>query len=245
MLKIDMKQVIKFENQLEKLNERGLPVATREAVNTAAWQHRKGYQSRMRDEFTLRNKWTEGSVFVNQAPRGLPTARQKSESGSMRRYMLDQEYGAIQRNPKGGSVPITTPAASNEAEGARPRRKVATCRNRRKNIQLNRAKVRAKSRKQQWVAAVQQAVQTGTRTFYFDHGRGRNPKGIFRVYGGSRRLKRGWPKGAKVKMLHNLSRPVNPIKPEPMVRPEAVKQGKRIHKYYAKALAYQLRRLGM
>ena len=67
MLRIDSRDLDRLVRDLEKVRRKAIPHAVRNALNSQAFDARKRWQSKMGEEFTLRNKWVAGSVRVEKA----------------------------------------------------------------------------------------------------------------------------------------------------------------------------------
>jgi hypothetical protein len=106
------------------------------------------------------------------------------------------------------------------------------------NIRLGRSKLRASSAKQRMVIAVNQAVKTGRRYTYLDLGR---TQGIFKVVGG-RATGRGFPKGARLRMMYDMSRKSVTVPANPWLLPSAMFAQKFMPMEYRKALKFQLKK---
>ena len=106
-----------------------------------------------------------------------------------------------------------------------------------KNLTFSKARVRAVSKKQELLLLVRKSVETGQRVFFYDNGRGK--KGIYRVLGG-RKTVSGWPKGATIHMLHDLSRVRVYIPKEPWLLPATLKVQKQTNEIYIDQLKRQI-----
>jgi hypothetical protein len=191
---------------------KALQFAQKNTINDLAFGTRKLGQENARSQMTLRNKWTEGSIQVDRAKKLTDPA----VVGSTRDYMAKQEFGGSRDAQGGRSVPIPTSYATGEGISANPRTRTARPRNRLDKLQLNGQGIRGKNRKQTTLLRVREAVKTRRREIYLDLGR---KQGIFRVIGGSPRTGRGWPKGAKLRMLYDLSRSTTPVPRNPWLEP--------------------------
>lgn len=239
MIEIDVKELIKLEADLKKFAARALPFATRQTINQAAFETMRGYKAAARNEMVLRNKWTEKSIQVEKS-KTLRVSDQAAVVGSIAEYMSTQEFGGTERGDRGKHKPIATSYAAGQGEHAQPRTRLPRKPNKLSNIQLRRLQGRkAKTRKQAMIFAVQEAVLSGERTVYLDLGR---RKGIFRVIGGRKKFKRGWPKGAKIKMLWDLSRQSVRVPRNPLLGPATTSVQQKMPGYYIDAIRYQLKR---
>ena len=220
MIEIDEKQIKQYAADLKTFASRAYPFATKATVNRAAFETRKEYQANMRGELTLRNKWTERSVQVDQA-RTLEVSRQEAVVGSVAPYMDEQEFGGVVRS--GGTYqPIATSYAAGQT-GKRTR--LPRKPNKLRNIRLKRRPGGSNP------AAVREAAGSGNKYIYMDMGRRR---GIFRVLGSKRK--------PRIRMVWDLSRRSVRVPRNPLLAPATNKIEKRIPQYYAEAALFQLQR---
>lgn len=233
MLTIRSKDLLKLENDLRLFAKEAFPYAEKATLNSAAFETRTLYQREMQSDLTLRNQWTTRSAMVEKAKLGGP-----SRVGSIAPYMADQEFGATSKGKSGGSKPIPTTYAAGMSASAAARTKAVRRRNWQPNIKAKRRRGRVGL-----MAAVQDAVNSGQREIYLDGSTGQR-KGLYRVVGG-RRVKRGWPKGAKLRMIWDLSRDSVRIKRTPLLSDATAAVVPRIPDMYAEAIRYQLRRRGL
>ena len=243
MVEIDQKEIIKMQNDLLFFARRSYPYAVKETVNTLAWRARAESQAQIKRRMTLRNKWTQGSIRVNQA-RGLSVNSMQSEVGSTEEYMLTQEDGGIERSQGKHGVPIPTGYSAGQ-EGSRPRTRMPRRPNRMANIKLRKGfKNLGATPNQRLVVAVNEAVRTGRRFLFLEVGKYKMRAGMYRVLGG-RYKGRGWPKGARLKMVVDMSKPVIRIPPTPWLGPATRVVEAHAGSIYARALSRQLRRQRM
>jgi hypothetical protein len=236
---INAAQVRRFEDKLERLNSRGILFAELETVNRAAFETMKDARQQLSGKMTLRNQWTKRSILVRKANRTTLEA----SVGSTQQYMATQEIGGREDATGKNGVAIPTSVASGEGLGAKPRKKMVRRPNRVSRITLTGGKKRTpKTRKQVLLFKVQDAVWSGKRVIFHDFGGGKK-KGFFKVKGGSRSFKRGWPKGARLNMLYDLSRKSVNIPRNPWLMPAARQQVQQLPRYYSDALQRQLKRL--
>lgn len=240
MFEIDNENIKKLESDLKNLKERAIPFATRKTLNDVAFKAQAIAKADIERDMILRNRYTQQSIRVERA-KTLDIKRQSASIGSTADYLEMQEFGGIEQ-AKGKGLVIPTSYAAGMSEGAKPRTKLPRKPNQMRNIQLERKKRTAKSKKQRMVFTVQDAVESGKRIVYMDLGR---TKGIFRVIGGKKGQARGWPQGAKLKMLHDLSRQSVNIPANPWLKPAFEEAGRMLPAFYADALRFQLRRHGL
>jgi hypothetical protein len=242
MFQINDKNIKKLERDLSEFAARALPFATRKTLNDTAFATQRIAKADVRNDLTLRNRFTEQSIQVQQERRELNIRRQQAIVGSIADYMEDQEFGATKTKGGKNGVAIPTSYAAGQ-EGQQPRTRLPRKANKLMNIRLRKFKGRrASNRKQQTLFKVQDAVTSGSRVVFLDLGK---RQGIFRVVGGSRRFKRGWPKGARLKMLHDMTSQSVVIPRNPWLTPAVAEASRMLPAFYADALRFQLRRLGI
>ncbi len=180
MLKLDDKELKRFERDLKTFGARAFPFATKNTVNTAAFRTRKAATHIVSNRMTLRNRHTIQSIRVEQT-KTLRVERQAAIVGSTAKYMLDQEFGAVHKGK-----PIATSYAAGQGMGVQPRTRLPRKANRMQNIQLKKQRYRGNSRKQRNLVAIKEAAASGRKLIFLDLGR---RQGIFRVVGGKKRPK--------------------------------------------------------
>jgi hypothetical protein len=111
------------------------------------------------------------------------------------------------------------------------------------NIQIKKFMARGKTRKQRMVLTAQHAVNTNNRYVFLELGTNQSVtrKGIFKVTGGKKHVKWGWPGKAKLKMVHDLSHQSIRIPKHPWMVPAALKASKMSPQFYRRALIFQLK----
>jgi hypothetical protein len=239
MLIAEDTELVELERLLVNLKKTGFGHAARQMINSAAWKTREFAQDKIKDDFVNRNKWTAGSVRVIQA-KSLDMDRMEARVGSIEDYMRKQEEGhTIFAKGKHG-VPIPTGYSAGQ-KGSRPRTRLPRNANRMQNIRLARFLGRGKTPKQRALRAVQNAVKTGNRYIFIDFGLG-NKKGIFKVLGGRRTFKRGWPINARIMMVQDLTQKTVQLRRHPWLGPSSEKAKAKYDEFYRKALLSQLRR---
>lgn len=239
MFSIDDRETQRLEKQLKTFKKRALPFATKETLNRAAFNAQKGYKREAQKDLTLRNKFTLQSIRVEQA-KGLNVRQQISIVGSTAPYMEDQEFGGHKTRKSREGVSIATSYSAGQGDDTRPRTKLPRKPNKLENIKLKTKKRTPKNNKQSLVFKVQDAVESGNRAIYHKFNNG--TKGIFRVVGGRKKFKRGWPVGAKIKMVWDMTRPSVRIPKEPMLKPAHKKAASMLPRFYRDSLRFQIKR---
>jgi len=251
----DTDSVENLERDLRYVAEQTFPRVVQYTLNRAAFGARKRIQAELKNKMELRNKWTAGSIQYRQAQRGRIDGM-ASEVGSAAEYMRRQESGFTERAGGRWGVPIPTSYAAGQ-EGAQPRTKLVRKANRLQRIKLKTkwrgvtigagygakgGTRKARTDKQRNVRSVQIAVTSGARFIFLKFPRRR---GIFRVVGGRKKFKKGWPDGAKLKMVYDLTSRSVTVRPHPWLEPEVEKTIGDLPKIYRRVLLRELKRLGV
>lgn len=222
-LKFDDSQYKEFEKDLKAFAERALPFANKSMLNTTAFYAQGQMREQIEKKMVNRNAWTKRAVQVETA-KTLNMRNQMATVGSVAEYMEDREFGGSSESP------IPTGYSSRE-EGARPRRKPVMSKNRLASIVLKRRKVKAKNRAQRNIILIKEAAKKGDDYVYLNFGR---TKGIFHVLDSD--------SDTEIKMVHDMSRPIIPIKPIPTLGPAMDAAEKKMPEFYLEALKFQLER---
>ena len=247
MITVDLKDWRDLEDTLGKLSKRVIPFANRNMLNDAAFLARKISLKNIDDDMVLRNKWTARNLQVDRAK---SLRAPEAVVGHTLSYMADQEFGGtkVKKGKKGVAIP--TRFASNESEGSQSRQKLPVRNKQLKNIKLQSGKIRThvgrgrfkkpKSKKQEVYVRMLDAVKRKRRFFYYENGR---TEGIFQVKGGRLGKKGVSLKGARLKMVYDLSRPIVRIPRNPWLHPAVKEVVIQMPAMYAKRLEEQLKRL--
>ena len=238
MFKIDTQEIKNLESDLKTFASRAFPFATKQTMNRSAFEAQKTIKRVISVKMIERNKFTGRSIQVDQT-RTLNVNRQAAVVGSTADYMEDQEFGGVKYKKGKEGTAIPTAYSAGQGMNAEPRTRLPRRANTLQNIQLQRRRGKARSRKQRMILAVRSAVDTGYRFVFLDLGR---KKGIFRVVGGSRGTKRGWPKGAKIRMVHDLTEQSVVIPKNPTFKPSVERTQSLMPGFYRDALIFQLKR---
>jgi len=243
MFGIDDKQIKRYERDLKAFAHRAYPFATKETVNKSAFTAMRIAKMDIAQDLTLRNRFTVQSIRVEQT-KTLDVRRQAAIVGSTADYMKDQEFGAIKAKRGKEGIPIATAYSAGQGMGKKPRTRLPRKANKLQNIRLKKLRT-PKNKKQALVLKVQEAVNSGKRNIFHDFG-GRKKKGFFRVVGGKRNVKRGWPGNARLKMLYDLSEQTVSIPRRPWLAPAVKKTQKNFMAgIYRESLIFQLKRQGL
>ena len=239
MINVDTLEIDELEKELKTYANRAFPFATKNTLNSAAFKARELIQKDIRVKMVTRNNFTERSILVDQS-RTLNVDRQSATVGSTVDYMETQEFGGTKRAGGSEGVPIPTSYSAGQGE-QQPRTKLPRKPN---NIRLRGRTRKARNRKQALLFKMQDAVTSGKRFIFHDFGGGKK-KGIFRVVGGSRNFKRGMPRGAKLRMVYDLSEKIVNIPKTPTFKPAVATTQILIPGMYRKAIEFQVRRYGL
>lgn len=229
MIEFDDRELKIYEADLKTFAKKAFPFATKATLNRSVFEIRKEYQSGMRNDLVLRNKWSERSIRVEQA-KTLNVPRQEAIVGSIAEYMATQEFGGTVRGG-GKHQPIATSYAAGQGLGARPRTRLPRKPNQLKSIQLKRRGNSAAARKARNAAAIGDAAGSGNKFVFLDLGK---RQGIFRVLGGKRR--------PYIRMVWDLSKRSVRVPAKPLLLPATRAVQKRIPEFYRDALLFQLKR---
>ena len=230
-----------LESKLKKIKDKAIPFAVKNTLNGLAFEARKSSISEIKQSMMLRNAWTIKSIRVDKA-QSLNISRMESIVGSTADYMEKQEFGHTEVKKGESGVPLATTTASGEGKGARPRKRLPRRANQLSQINLRRGRRSPKNNKQALLFKVQDGIRTGQRKFYHDFGGGKK-KGIFRVKGGTKRFKRGWPKGASIDMLYDMTETTVKIPKNPWLQPATRDAVKMRDEIYGRSLRFQLDRI--
>lgn len=235
MITLDDKQIKSMQKDLKTFAKHALPFAQRDTMNRAAFATMNIAKSHVKRKMTNRNTWTVRSIQVDKASRH----RDYALVGSTQDYMEDQELGGRKTAKGGGKLAIATSFAAGQKR-SNNRTKLARGSNKLQTIQLRKSK-RGKNRKQTNLLKAIKAVSSGRRYVYMDFG-GSKKKGIFKVVGGRKGTKRGWPKNAKLEMVWDMSEKSVKIPRNPWLRPSVDRVIPHVPGMYNKALRFQMKR---
>ena len=238
MFKIEDKEIKKLESDLKSFRRRALPFATRNTLNNIAFTTQRHAKRNVQRKLTLKNRWTEQSIRVEQV-KTLNIRQQMSVVGSVADYMETQEFGGVKRKKGKEGVPIATSYSAGQGH-SKDRTKLPKKVNKLQSINLKKQNKRKMTPRQELLVKVQQAVNTGNRYIFHQFPAGK--KGIFKVVGGSKGLKRGWPGGAKLEMVWDLTQSIVTIPATPWLLPAVNTASKFLPIEYKKSLRYQLRK---
>jgi hypothetical protein len=225
------KQLKAFQRELKSFGKKEFPIINGMALNKTAFEARKQYVSLAERRFIMRNKWTVKSIRFQKV---VGFKNQFSEVGSTMDYMEDQEFGNTKTKTGKHGVAIPTSTASNEARGAKPRRKKVIASRRRGRVQLHRVRVKAKNRVQHVVATVRAAADAGGRRFIYLPRLGKMGAGIYLITGGKRK--------PKLNLIYDLSRKSVSTPKRPTLKPAVDWIRPRMPGFYREAMEARLKK---
>lgn len=231
---VDMSDVVRFERQLRSFGRTGIPHANRNALNTGAFTTQKVARAELDRRFVIKNSWTGRSILVDKA-RGMNVDRQEARVGSVQKYMETQEFGGTETSDGKRGVAIPTSYAAGQGVGGKQTKMVRKD-FRLANIQMRKTRKRGKNRKQQNIIAIAESIKAKRKFVYLNLGR---RKGIFRVVAGRSRNAGRRRSGAKIRMVHDLTKKTIAISPHPWLRPSVEKVRPAMQLIYFKALQKQ------
>jgi hypothetical protein len=232
-IKMDTLPIEQLENELDKFGSKTFPHAVRDTLSITAYEASKEAKEQANRVFTMRNQYTARSIRYTRA-RGRVVNQMESAVGSVQEYMREQEEGFTRRGRGKHGVAVPTSYAAGQ-EGAKPRTKPIRRTNWLQRLKMARSKRRAASVAQEIVQAAREAVATGRRTLYLPL---RHP-GLYRIVGG-RKTGRGWPRGAKLKILYSLEDRSVRTEAHPWLEPAVRVVLTRQDEYYRRALLRQI-----
>ncbi len=244
MLEISAEQIRRLEQDLLNFRERAYPFATRFTLTNTAFRAREFAQRNIEDQMVLRRPFAQRSVQVERA-RTLNVEQQEARVGSTADFMETQEFGGRETGRRHGH-PVPTPYSAGQGRRARPRTRVPRRRHRVGSITLGGKRVRPKTPGQRLVLLARSAIESGQRHVFWQQQHGFGPRtGIYYIAGGSLRRSRGWPRGAKMQLVHDMSHGSITIPRNPWLDPAVVDAQRMMPQIYRDALVFQLDRHGI
>ena len=243
MISMDKRPIEQLKYDLEKFSERALPYAVRDTLNTAAYKTSNLARRNAKRVFQMRNNYTVRSIqFKKTFSKNVD--RMESAAGSLQEYMREQEEGFTRHKKGKHGVPIPTSASAGQA-GAKPRTKPVRRINWMSRLQMStRLRRQYKSTKQSLVRRVQEAIESGGRVTFLgirEQKNSRYKKGFYRVLGG-RKVKRGWPAGARLQLLYEVERSSVQARARQWLGPPSRFIGAKMDEFYKAALIRQIER---
>ena len=189
-IKVDVSDIIKLEDHLERFRRQAIKFAMMNTVNDLAFESRREVLKHF--DMIERNTWTRRNIAIERAStRNLISAigaRDKVGDNNGAPYLKTQEEGGV-KTGKGEAGPhIPTTVASGEGRGVKPRMRQVRTRFRVTNAKLSGVRRKGKNRKQRNAIAIGTARRGGNRKMAI-LDLGSKGKGLFRIGGGKRNPK--------------------------------------------------------
>ena len=218
----------RFADDLLTLQRKDAREISSKALNRTAKGAALFAKQNVKTQFTLRNKFTLGSIRHTRTPPSRAIDRQFVLVGSKADWLAKQEEGGSLDRTKRGRR-LTTSEGSREGRTAYPRRKLARGRYRSTNIRLGRlSRARTGSSGKRAKRAVEAARSKKLKFVFLDLGN--DKAGIFRV------------ERKRIKMVHRImERPLS-VKARPWLKPAVDKSRRLAPKVFRQELAQHLRR---
>lgn len=233
LVRFDTSDLIRLRNALYNHARRGVPYAARNALNRSAFEARREWIEKAEETFTLRNRWTKGSMRVDRA-RGRDMSRMEAVVGSLADYMATQEEGGTVRRQGRTGHPIPTTVASGEGMGTGTRKRVVRRPNRLPRIALGQRGRSGQGARQRNAIAISTALKDRRRFVFLELGR---RKGIFRLAGGRRRT--------RIEMVWDMSRTQVRVPASKTLERSLAAVAPRLPALHREAFIEQLRRNGV
>jgi hypothetical protein len=242
-INVNDKEMMGLAVDVAKLSKFALPYAVAGALDGMAASARARSVAGMKTEFTLRNTYTVRSVTYRKSIERKVIGSMESEVGSPLDYLAKQEGGFTRS--KGGKYGVTIPTAMTAGQTKR-RTRPQRMSNKMKNIQLRHTETGKRIRpKQSLLVATRMAVNTGSR-YFFSPKIGNYRAGIYRVVGGTKGPRnRGWPKGASLELMHDLSKATITTPPHAWLGPATMKANEMRDELFKDALRKQIKMRGL
>lgn len=237
-LDTDTMDVDKLVKILNEINKKGMPYAIKQSLDKAAFNTMKYMKENLDKEFIIRNTYVGRSMQYRRV-NGKHIDNMESSAGSVLEFMGEQEEG-FEKHGTGstGGVTIPTTAVTNQY-GSTRRTKAITQKNQMKAIQLAESQKRNKST----IAKIYAARAQGKKEIFIDKktDQWKRKTGVYRVIRW-RKKKRGWPKGAKLRMIFSLEEKSIRVRPHEWLEPAIKHALPLMHKYFRDAVIEQIQR---
>lgn len=229
MVKVEFKGAKEMNAGLKRMRGQAVPNALRNTLNTAAFETRTIWRREIRSTFTLRNRFTEQSVRVEQA-RG---SNMVATVGSVAPWMAVQEEGGTVRGKSGHKV-IPRAASAGQKAGA-PRTRLVRGRFYLGAIQVAHPALSG-GRRQRNAIAIAMARKQGKNIVLLTRPSG--AKGLFIIMSGGKRA-------LKTRMLWDVSRSSVRVHAEPTLERSLTAVKPKLGHMLEAALTQQMQRLGI
>ena len=199
MITVKLTGAKEMVKSLERMRQKAVPYALKNALNTAAFETRTIWQADIRKSFVNRNAFTERSIRVEQAS----TTNLVATVGSVADYMGTQEQGGTVKGKSGSHKAIPMAAAAGQAAGS-ARTRLVRARYYLGAIQVTKVAGHG-GRRQQNAIAIALARKQGKSIALLTRPNG--AKALFALSGGKRKL--------KTRMLWDVSRSAVKVHAQP------------------------------
>jgi hypothetical protein len=232
----DLRPIEQLEKDLDRFGKRAMPYAIRDTLNTTAYKAAEFAKENIGRKFIERNSFTRRSIqYEKTFARDID--QMKSAVGSVQEYMAKQEEGFTRQKSGPHGVAIPTSAAAGQGE-ARVRTRRLQRRNWLSQVNPPKNRIRGPGRT---VSAVREAIKSGKRVVFIDkrYDQWDRPTGFYRVLGG-RKSARGWPTGAKLRMLYSVDKPSVRTEAHKWMDPSVDKVVRKFPEIYREAVIRQI-----
>lgn len=181
MLAVKWNGVGEMIGDLKAFAHKAVPFASRNAVNTTAFEAMRQWRGEIKRSFVLRNQYTERSIRVEKAQGGRGGGRIEAVVGSLAPYMSTQEFGGTVSG-KSGKKAIPGPVAAGQPPGAK-RTKMVRAGSRMSRLKIQR--IRTTNKRQYNAVAIAMAKRRGQKVAVLHRPGG--GKGVFEIRGSKRK----------------------------------------------------------
>lgn len=241
-ISLDKRPIEHLENTLEQIRKKSIPYAVRNTLNAAVYETSELAKKEIGSKFIERNQYSRRSVRYNKVvQRNID--QMMAEVGSVQEYMAKQEHGFVTHATGKHGIAIPTPYASGEGS-ARVRKKVIRAANRLNKIRIAKGLASEyaatyKNRHQRLIRMVQDSLELGFRTIFWMSKRSSH-SGFYRLRGGPRLTKRGWPEGLELEQLYLVNKSLTETEEHKWLLPSVTHVRSIMGRLYQKALIEEI-----
>jgi len=217
-LKIEAKSFKKLQKTLNQINRQGVQFAEVFTLNDLAFSARKEGGEEIGRQFTIRNKFTRGSLGVKRAN----TSNMVSEMGTRQEYLAEQQEGFTRTDV---SIPTTFAAGQSGNQRTRP---VIKSR-RRPAVKLAKGGKKGKNRAQTNIIRIAEARKAGKKYAMLSLP---GARGIFLI------------RKRSIRMVYDMRKKSTVTAKTPWLENTRAATGKKAQKIFARNMVKQLRRVG-
>jgi hypothetical protein len=239
-VKADDANMQRLITELDRFGSHALPQAAADTLNQLASDTSDHAKNNLGARFTLRNEFTFRSIVFQKVKQRKEIGSMYSITGARQEYLKEQETGFTRPD-------AVIPTAETAGQGSGRRTLPKMNQNRLKKIKLKQTSLPAKATrtpKQALLVQVYMAVKTNRRQLYLTRAHGMNRSGIYEVRGGFIGS-RGWPIGAKLRMLYDTSKGQTRSEPRPWLVPASEVAMSREYDTFESALLRQIKMQGL